>query len=251
MYRNKIKKGISISVILGIISYYINNQLNEFGIFSPGSGTIAFILGVLAAAFISDLNFGGKYNIEKLLPISIIFLGFGLNLGILLNPDIGLLGLLVILTSAIVSFLSCIFFGRLFNLNFESSIALGAGGAICGNSAVLAVSPSLKIKEDQVAIIIAAINILGVFSFILIPIFSNLMNLTQEDAGIWIGSVMHAVPQTIAAGEAIGSDALIIATLLKLSRVSLLILVVPICVIIYLMYFFYTSKLFRKYLFDW
>ena len=61
---------------------------------------------------------------------------------------------------------------------------------------------------------------------------SNFLGLSQQDAGVWAGAVVHAVPQTIAAGEAIGSEGLIIATLLKLCRVTLLILVVPLCAII-------------------
>ena len=46
-------------------------------------------------------------------------------------------------------------------------------------------------------------------------------------SGIWAGSSIHAVPQAIAAGEAIGPEGLAVATAVKLSRVSLLVIVVP------------------------
>ena len=67
-------------------------------------------------------------------------------------------------------------------------------------------------------------------TFILIPIIAIELGMNQIEAGIWAGSVIHAVPQTIASGEAIGDQGLIIATAVKLSRVALLIVVVPICV---------------------
>ncbi|RAH13666.1 MAG: hypothetical protein CMB56_007465 [Methanobacteriota archaeon] len=229
---SNIKKGILFSFILGMISYLINSYLRSNNFFSPGAGTIAFLLGVISGPFFIGLKSGGKYTIERVLPVSIILIGFGLNLEVLFNPNVGLLGILLIFASTTISFVLSIFIGRLFKMDSKSSLALGAGCAICGNSAVMAVSPSLKLKEDQVAVIIATINILGFLSFILIPILSDVIGMTQQEAGIWIGTVVHAVPQTIAAGESIGSEALIIATLLKLSRVTLLVLVVPLCAII-------------------
>jgi uncharacterized membrane protein YadS len=69
-------------------------------------------------------------------------------------------------------------------------------------------------------------------TFFAIPILSKILNLTEEQGGIWAGSVIHAVPQAIAAGETIGPEAMVIATTVKLSRVSLLIIIVPLCAII-------------------
>jgi uncharacterized integral membrane protein (TIGR00698 family) len=128
--------------------------------------------------------------------------------------------------------MACYFVGKYLKLDLETSLALGTGGAICGNSAVIAVSPGLKLKEEKVGVILAIINLLGLITFFTIPVLSKLLNLTEEQAGIWAGSVIHAVPQAIAAGESIGPEAIVIATTVKLSRVSLLIIIVPLCAII-------------------
>ena len=218
-------RGFLIALILSIIAYILNLFLITSNIFTPGASTLAFILGVFSATIIGDLNKGGEFLIEKLMPVVIIFLGFGLNLAIIIKPEIGFLGIVVVLIAAFVSFFTCYIFGKFFRLDLETSIALGAGGAICGNSAVMAISPSLKLKEDKIAMVLATINLLGLITFIFIPIISKIIGLSQEDAGMWIGAVVHAVPQTIAAGEAIGSEGLLVATLIKLARVSLLIFV--------------------------
>ena len=222
--------GIIVAFISGIVAFLIDGFLNGFEVFSPGTATIAFLIGICCSMFIEGLEEGGKWCTQNLMPIIIIFLGFGLNLKLLTNPEIGLLGVLTVVFAVMTSFFVCYFLGRLFKLELTTSIALGAGGAICGNSAVVAIAPSLKMKEENIAIVLAAINLFCLATFILIPIVANGIGMSQTNAGIWAGSVIHAVPQTIAAGEAIGDDGLIIATAVKLSRVALLIFVVPLCV---------------------
>lgn len=223
------KKGIIVAFTLGFIAYLIDLILKNIELFTPGASTIALLLGAICTFFLSDLETGAKWNLDNLMPIIIILLGFGLNLTLLTKPEIGFLGMIVVLTAAVVSFSVCYILGKYFGLDLATSIALGTGGAICGNSAVIAVSPSLKIKEEKVAMVLAVINILGFITFLTIPIISSYLNMSEIDAGIWVGGVVHAVPQAIAGGEAVGPEGMIIATAVKLSRVSLLIFVVPIC----------------------
>ena len=96
--------------------------------------------------------------IKLVMPMAIILLGFGLNIRSFFGPEIGHLGLFVMLITASTSFITCYLIGRYMKLDLETSLALGTGGAICGNSAVIAVSPSLKLKEEKVGVILAIIN---------------------------------------------------------------------------------------------
>ena len=223
--------GIFCALIISILAYTGNMFFNDFSI-NIGASTLALILGSILANFTPNVEKGGKWMIKLVMPIAIILLGFGLHLTSFFKPEIGYLGLFVVLITAITSFMICYFIGRYMKLDLETSIALGTGGAICGNSAVIAVSPSLKLKEEKVGVILAIINLLGLITFFTIPVLSKILNLTEEQGGIWAGSVIHAVPQAIAAGETIGPEAMVIATTIKLSRVSLLVIIVPLCAII-------------------
>jgi|TARA_B000000475_G_scaffold44324_1_gene33334 uncharacterized integral membrane protein (TIGR00698 family) len=209
----------------------MNNVFIDLDI-NIGASTLALIFGALSANLVPNIEKGGKWMIKIIMPLAIILLGFALNLTSFLESDIGYLGLIVVIITAITSFMTCYFIGRYMKLDLGTSLALGTGGAICGNSAVIAVSPGLKLKEEKVGIILAIINLLGLITFFAIPILSKILNLTEEQGGIWAGSVIHAVPQAIAAGETIGPEAMVIATTVKLSRVSLLIIIVPLCAII-------------------
>ncbi len=223
--------GIISSIIIGSLAYIINNQLVNLGV-GVGASTLALIFGALFANFTTNVEEGGKWMIKLVMPMAIILLGFGLNIRSFFGPEIGHLGLFVMLITASTSFITCYIIGKYMKLDLETSLALGTGGAICGNSAVMAVSPGLKLKEEKVGVILAIINLLGLITFFTIPVLSKVLNLTEEQGGIWAGSVIHAVPQAIAAGETIGPEAMVIATTIKLSRVSLLVIIVPLCAII-------------------
>ena len=225
------KIGIICSIVISIIAYSMNNVFIDLDI-KIGASTLALVLGALSANLVPNIEKGGKWMIKIMMPLAIILLGFALNLTSFFGSDIGYLGLIVVIITAITSFMACYFIGKYMKLDLETSLALGTGGAICGNSAVIAVSPGLKLKEEKVGVILAIINLLGLITFFIIPVLSKLLNLTEEQAGIWAGSVIHAVPQAIAAGESIGPEAIVIATTAKLSRVSLLVIIVPLCAII-------------------
>ena len=225
------KFGIFCAIIISLLAYLTNIFFNDLDI-NIGASTLALIMGAILANFSSNTEKGGKWMIKVIMPIAIILLGFGLELTSLLKSEIGLLGLFVVIITALTSFMACYFVGKYLELDLETSLALGTGGAICGNSAVIAVSPGLKLKEEKVGVILAIVNLLGLITFFTIPVLSKLLNLTEEQAGIWAGSVIHAVPQAIAAGESIGPEAIVIATTVKLSRVSLLVIIVPLCAII-------------------
>lgn len=225
------KFGIFCAIIISLLAYLTNIFFNDLDI-NIGASTLALIMGAILANFSSNTEKGGKWMIKVIMPIAIILLGFGLELTSLLKSEIGPLGLFVVIITALTSFMACYFVGKYLKLDLETSLALGTGGAICGNSAVIAVSPGLKLKEEKVGVILAIVNLLGLITFFTIPVLSKLLNLTEEQAGIWAGSVIHAVPQAIAAGESIGPEAIVIATTVKLSRVSLLVIIVPLCAII-------------------
>ena len=222
-------RGIIAALSIGAIAFAIDYLLDGQQLFSPGASTLALILGALLAIGVSDVEPGGKWMTTQVMPIAIILLGFGLDLHLFFEPDVGVMGISVAIAAAVSCLLSSYLLGKWMGLDLGTSMAVGAGGAICGNSAVIAVAPSLKLSEEKYGVILAMVNVMGLFTFLFIPILTSMIGLSQIEGGIWSGSVVHAVPQAVAAGESIGDEALIIATAVKLARVSLLILLVPFC----------------------
>jgi len=201
--------------------------LNQSDQFSPGASSIAIFSGMAIALATGKDFHGGRVLIRRLLPVSIVLLGFELDLSALGGAEVGVTGFAAIAATVTMSFVVAIAGGRLLGVPMHIGAVLGAGGAICGNSAVLAVAPSLRLKHEDTAVVLAAINLLGLAMLFFVVALSGVFQLDPIVAGIWAGSAIHAVPQAIAAGEAIGPEGLAVATAVKLSRVSLLVIIVP------------------------
>ena len=222
------KRGIAIAMAIGGLAFFVDDFLQGQGWFSLGASTIALILGAIVASGFADVEPGGIWMTKHVMPVAIILVGFGLNLAMITHPDVGPIALSVALGAALSCLLSSYLIGKFMGLDLGTSLAVGAGGAICGNSAVIAVAPSLKLSEEKYGVILAMVNVMGLCTFILIPLLSAILGFSEIEGGIWSGAVVHAVPQAVAAGESIGEEALVIATAVKLSRVSLLIVLVPV-----------------------
>ena len=222
-----VTRGIVISFAIGVLAFFVDQFLQGQGWFTLGASTTALILGAIVATGFTDVEPGGLWMTKHVMPASIILIGFGLNLAIIIHPDVGLIALSVALGAILSCLLSSYLFGKFMGLDLGTSLTVGAGGAICGNSAVIAVAPSLKLSEEKYGVILAMVNVMGLCTFLLIPLLSSILGFSEIEGGIWSGAVIHAVPQAVAAGESIGEEALVIAAAVKLSRVSLLVVLVP------------------------
>jgi len=111
---------------------------------------------------------------------------------------------------------------RLMGLGRRAGVLLGAGTAICGNSAVVAVAPLVRAREEDLALTIGTINLAGLALMFALPPIAEALGLSPEVFGVWAGATIHSVPQVAAAAEAHGPEAFAIATLVKLVRVAML-----------------------------
>lgn len=111
---------------------------------------------------------------------------------------------------------------RALGLNRATALMLGAGTAICGNSAVVAVAPLVRAEDDDVGVAIGTVNLAGLAVMLALPPLGHLLGLSPSGFGVWAGTTIHSVPQVAAAGEAFSRDAAAIATLVKLVRVAML-----------------------------
>jgi len=195
--------------------------------FTIGASVIALAVGMAISLVRGRAIATPGVLVRLVLPVAIVLLGFSLDLSIVARREVGVVGIAAALAALITSFAISVSVGRAFGLGGRAAFALGAGGGVCGNSAVVAVSPSLRLEPHQTALLLSTVNLLGVLTFALVPLIAALLGMAPEHAGMWAGASVHAIPQAIAAGEAVGGDGQLFATAVKLTRVSFLIFIVP------------------------
>lgn len=174
---------------------------------------------------------GIVFSSKRLLRVAIILYGLKLNIDVVLHDGLGLLARdALIITFAI---LLTIWLAKVFKADKNISLLLGVGTGVCGAAAIAAVAPIVKSKDDDTAIGVGIIALMGTIFAIAYTILRPILPLDALDYGIWSGISLHELAHVAIAADPAGEDALAIALLAKLGRVFLL---VPLCFIfIYIM----------------
>ncbi len=181
------------------------------------SSPIALVLGFGLAVFIGN-SFEKHLHqyIHLLLQISIVGLGFGLKLDEALHA--GKTGLMLTVVSIVSVMLLGFILGKVFKLERPLSYLLSAGTAICGGSAIAAVSPIIKPSTKQISLALAIVFTLNSIALFIYPAIGHLLNLSQEQFGLWCAVGIHDTSSVVGAAGKYGDEALKVATTVKLAR---------------------------------
>lgn len=162
------------------------------------------------------IAFSGKF----LLELAVVLLGASLQLHQVLAAGpllpLGIAGMVMVALG-----LGALL-GRLLGLPLRMSILIATGNAICGNSAIAAVAPTIGARSQDVAAAIAFTAVLGVAVVLLLPLAVPLLQLDPAHYGMLAGATVYAVPQVLAATLPVGDTATDAGTVVKLMRVLML-----------------------------
>ena len=184
--------------------------------FSPVvSPPIALFLGII---FINI--FGQVFNADKIikivLQVSIVGLGFGINLKQALQA--GSEGFLFTVFSITLIVVLGIAFGYIFRIDKIITQLISFGTAICGGSAIAAIAPILKADGKQTSVSLGIIFLLNALALFIFPEIGQYFNLSQYQFGIWSAIAIHDTSSVVGAASKYGHEALQTATTVKLAR---------------------------------
>jgi uncharacterized membrane protein YadS len=121
-----------------------------------------------------------------------------------------LAGPIAILQASIVSIVTfLVIFWTAVRLGLDRRLAatLGAGGAVCGVSAAIAVAGAVGSKKEDAPIAITAVILWAIVMIFVLPIVGRALHLPTGVAGAWIGTSEFADAAGIAAAQAYGGFA--------------------------------------------
>ena len=154
---------------------------------------------------------------KYLLQYAVVGLGFGMDLHASLAS--GKEGMEFTVLSVAGTLLIGWFIGRkCMKINRNTSYLISSGTAICGGSAIAAVGPVLKAKDNEMSVALGTIFILNAIALFLFPAVGHALGMSQEDFGTWAAIAIHDTSSVVGAGAAYGEEALRIATTIKLTR---------------------------------
>ena len=181
------------------------------------SPAIALFMGLLLGFTVGNPYPKQSSTTSKyLLQFAVVGLGFGMNLHESLQS--GKEGMLFTIVSVIGVLAFGYWLGRRMLLDTKTTYLISSGTAICGGSAIAAVAPILKASPNQMSISLGTVFILNAIALFIFPPIGRLLELTQEQFGMWAAIAIHDTSSVVGAGAVYGVKALEVATMVKLTR---------------------------------
>ena len=191
------------------------------GVHPVEGATLALILGLILAPWLRGKYAAGfQFAKKHMLSLGVILIGTQLNVRMLSHLPLSLIGVMLALVVIILGL--GFLLGRLFKVPLKASCLVGLGTAICGSSAMMAGQVMIQAEESELAVSLAAINILGLLLIFILPLIAHAIGMNAPSFGVFSGLSVQAVPQVIAAALTFGMKSAPMATLVKLVRVLML-----------------------------
>ncbi len=204
------------------IGGYLLASLSIFQMIGPLA--CALLIAIIYRNYIgypTQFKPGIKFASTFLLRGAIILYGLQLQIDQIFAVGIG-----IFFKDALVIILSItcmLLIGKWLKADLAILLLLGVGTGVCGAAAIGAVSPILKSKEEDIAISVGIIALIGSILSIAYPFLQSVLDLSPEEYGIWSGMSLHEIAHVTLAAMPAGQEALSLAIIAKLGRVLWLI----------------------------
>jgi uncharacterized integral membrane protein (TIGR00698 family) len=196
------------------VLFVLGLTLSFTGILSPPVALLAGIL--LGLSFTYPYAQPSRTAARVLLQVSVVALGFGMNLHEVLKAGLG--GFIYTAVGITFAFLVGSALGNLLQVRGNSSFLITTGTAICGGSAIAAIGPILQANEEEMAVSLGTIFILNSIALLIFPPIGNALHLSQSQFGLWAALAIHDTSSVVGAATKYGPQALVIGTTVKLAR---------------------------------
>ena len=185
---------------------------------TPWAGSATALLGGAALAILLGNPYQPLFRrwTHRLLAWSVIGLGAGMDLRVVLKAGLHGLGYTVVSISATLAL--GIWLARRMGVAGNTGLLISAGTAICGGSAIAAVAPVLGAEEHETSVALGTVFLLNAAALVMFPPVGRALHMSQEGFGLWAALAIHDTSSVVGAALAYGAKALQIAVTVKLAR---------------------------------
>jgi uncharacterized integral membrane protein (TIGR00698 family) len=212
--------GIGVCLAIAVVAYVVAQ-------FSPviGAPIIAIAIGVAVANLSGGTKLASQLKVKEIsgyaLRAGIILLGATLNLNDVAHTGLSSLSLLAVTIG--LGFGVALILGIFLGVEWRMRLLIGMGTVICGGSAIAALAPVIRAKPEEIAYSISVIFLFNMLAVIIFPGLGHMMHLTDDGFGLWAGTAVNDTSAVVAAGFAFSKAAGAYATIVKLTRTTLII----------------------------
>lgn len=177
---------------------------------------MALFCGILFAFLKIEKPFEFKRYSSPLLQYSVVLMGFGMSLQQVI--EVSSKGILLTACSVLLVFLFGMLLGKWLKVDRNTAMLISSGTAICGGSAIAAVSPIINAKDNQISFALTVVFVLNAIALFIFPPLGHALNMEETNFGYWAAIAIHDTSSVVGAGAAYGNEALQTAVAVKLAR---------------------------------
>jgi uncharacterized integral membrane protein (TIGR00698 family) len=211
--------GVLLSLVIALIATYLGKKFPIIG-----GAVFGIVIGIAINNTVGKPKQslkGVTFTSKKILQWAIIVLGAGLSLAQVWKTGLSSFSVMIFTLSA--AFLAAYGFGKLMGIPSNLKALIGVGTAICGGSAIAAVSPIIEADEMEIAYSISTIFLFNIIAVLIFPPLGHLLGFSDTAFGLWAGTAINDTSSVVAAGYAFSNAAGAYATIVKLTRTTMII----------------------------
>lgn len=215
--------GLLTSIGIAVISQLLAQRVPALG-----AATIAILLGILLGNTVlrqPQLAKGTKFVESKLLEYSVMLLGATMTVQTI--GQIGVWGVGFILIQMTVTIVGAMWIGQRLGFSQSMRLLMAGGNAVCGSSAIASIAPVIEADEDDKGTVITLVNLMGTVLMLTLPwLGMSLFGSQTILKGALIGGTLQSVGQVVAAASMVNQATVQFATIFKIMRIMMLVVVV-------------------------
>lgn len=225
--------GILTCFVLAVPSWLLGRQFPVVG-----GAIIAILAGMIITAFWKDKGSaaaGINWTSKIILQSAVVLLGFGMNLGIIIQT--GVFSLPIIISTISIALIIAWILHKAMHISGNTATLIGVGSSICGGSAIAAAAPVVNADNNEVAQSVSVIFFFNALAALFFPLLGNILGFDGTSGtafGIFAGTAINDTSSVTAAAttwdsmHGLGSATLDYAVTVKLTR-ALAIIPITLC----------------------
>src|SRR5580658_9290517 len=191
--------------VLSTIIYFAGNwdQASRYNLEPP---LVALVVGLVISNVIGLPRWlDAGFRVEFYIKLGIVLLGATLPFTLIIWA--GPVAIAQASIVSIITFLVIFFAARWLGIDRQLSAVLGAGGAVCGVSASIAIAGAIGAKKEYAPIAITVVIFWAIVMIFVLPLVAHGLQLPTGVAGAWIGTSEFADAAGFAAAQTYGGFA--------------------------------------------
>jgi uncharacterized integral membrane protein (TIGR00698 family) len=163
---------------------------------------------------------GTRFVLQYVLRAAIVMLGAGLTFRAI--AKLGFATVVLIVSCVLIAMCLGAVLAKLGGIGARIGTLIGAGTAICGGSAIIAIGPLIEATDAEIAYAVTTIFTFNIVAILAYPAIGHALQMTQVQFGSWTGTAVNDTSVVVATGYLFGHLSGATATVVKLTRTLLL-----------------------------